>query len=1109
MTFVVGNNGSALKIERNDTSASQISKIILGSDTSDANAISVIEGNQTIWIDPAPAAGDAGGTVVIKGNLQVDGTTTTLNSTTLDIDDLNITLAKGAADSAAADGAGITIDGASKTFTWSHANQYFTANSKIESDGFVISGQSGFLKADGTVDSTSYLSSFSESDTLATVTTRGNSTTLDINVAGVELNSVNGIVGAAQHIPTNIKGFGDVATNSLDGGNVNISGGDSNAASGGSVIISTGVGDGSTTGTVEIQAAYTGSPQTLSTKARFSHLGTEFFEGVRVESSLVLGTASTNGIIKFGTSGGHSTKLSFNNPTATRTITFPNASGTVALLGDPATFTVADASTSTQGNLNLDLTYSSGQLSITGNAHGLSTSSSPTFINLTLSNGFIYASQAATNTDGKNLTLRASNKNGTASNGGDVTLYGGQGSIYNGGIFYLYGGTSSPTTSGFGLYGGYPTSGQVDKAGPTSIIGPGQGTGAGAGSRLEVNVSVPRESGSSYQSMLTAMEIDHASVLLRTDLKFEGSTNDANETTLTVTDPTADRTITFPDASGTVALTSDLTGFLTAESDTLQTVTDRGATTTNVITVGGLVADGTSDHVITGSTGGAGGLLTLVASSGGLAGTNSTVYISGTRYGSGNGEVYINGNNGSTGTGAVYINYGGNNGESAGTTYIGNTGGLYTNDVYINNIKYPNADGTAGQVLVTDGAGGLSFSTITETDTLASVTGRGATTTNAITVGGITTSGAIRGVDNVSGSERNITIKAGGYSAAGDGGMTYIYGGDSTGSFGNGGDVIIAGGAPTGGSGGDVGIYGAASSSGRGGNITLGGGNSSTSNGGNIEINAGRTTAFSGTFGGNVLISAGSTPSTSGNQAGYVSISAGYNQNVGSNQDAVRFIVYGPTGAFNQAVIIKNTGLLEANNGISVSSEGIVYVGSTNTTSLVAADPSANQTITLPNASGTVALLSDITTVAESDTLDTVTTRGNTTTNTINVGEVNVSGLMTATQKSFTIDHPTKEGYKLRYGSLEGPENGIYVRGRLQGSNVIELPDYWPELIHEDSITVQLTANGRFQKLYVKDIKDNKVIVGNGSWFSNNTDCFYVVYGERKDVDKLTVEFEV
>jgi hypothetical protein len=43
-----------------------------------------------------------------------------------------------------------------------------------------------------------------------------------------------------------------------------------------------------------------------------------------------------------------------------------------------------------------------------------------------------------------------------------------------------------------------------------------------------------------------------------TSIIFEGATADSYETTLQVTDPTADRTITFPDATGTVALTSDI-----------------------------------------------------------------------------------------------------------------------------------------------------------------------------------------------------------------------------------------------------------------------------------------------------------------------------------------------------------------------------------------------------------------------------------------------------------------------------------------------------------------------------------------------------------------------
>ena len=43
------------------------------------------------------------------------------------------------------------------------------------------------------------------------------------------------------------------------------------------------------------------------------------------------------------------------------------------------------------------------------------------------------------------------------------------------------------------------------------------------------------------------------------ELCYEGSSADANETFIRATDATADRVITFPDATGTVALTSDIT----------------------------------------------------------------------------------------------------------------------------------------------------------------------------------------------------------------------------------------------------------------------------------------------------------------------------------------------------------------------------------------------------------------------------------------------------------------------------------------------------------------------------------------------------------------------
>ena len=115
-----------------------------------------------------------------------------------------------------------------------------------------------------------------------------------------------------------------------------------------------------------------------------------------------------------------------------------------------------------------------------------------------------------------------------------------------------------------------------------------------------------------------------------------------------------------------------------------------------------------------------------------------------------------------------------------------------------------------------------------------------------------------------------------------------------------------------------------------------------------------------------------------------------------------------------------------------------------------------------------------------------------------------ITGALNATTKSFVIPHPTKEGMTLRYGSLEGPENGIYVRGK-SNNLIIELPDYWTELVHEDSITATLTPIGNSPVPRVLKIENNKVHV-----FSKENgpiEYFFVVYGERKDVEKLIVEY--
>ena len=94
-----------------------------------------VRGPTTFTIDPA-THGDNTGKVVIAGDLQVDGTTTTINSSTLDVDDLNVTLAKNAVDASAANGAGITIDGANATFTYVFVDDVFDFNKGVVAPNF-------------------------------------------------------------------------------------------------------------------------------------------------------------------------------------------------------------------------------------------------------------------------------------------------------------------------------------------------------------------------------------------------------------------------------------------------------------------------------------------------------------------------------------------------------------------------------------------------------------------------------------------------------------------------------------------------------------------------------------------------------------------------------------------------------------------------------------------------------------------------------------------------------------------------------------------------------------------------------------------------------------
>lgn len=109
--------------------------------------------------------------------------------------------------------------------------------------------------------------------------------------------------------------------------------------------------------------------------------------------------------------------------------------------------------------------------------------------------------------------------------------------------------------------------------------------------------------------------------------------------------------------------------------------------------------------------------------------------------------------------------------------------------------------------------------------------------------------------------------------------------------------------------------------------------------------------------------------------------------------------------------------------------------------------------------------------------------------------------------KPFDIQHPSKgEGHRLRYACIEGPEVGVYCRGRVKNEKIIRLPSYWKELVHNDSISVQLQPIGAHQDIIVKRWDDQYIYLQAQGGLPIN--CFYHVYAERKDINPLVVEYE-
>ena len=117
---------------------------------------------------------------------------------------------------------------------------------------------------------------------------------------------------------------------------------------------------------------------------------------------------------------------------------------------------------------------------------------------------------------------------------------------------------------------------------------------------------------------------------------------------------------------------------------------------------------------------------------------------------------------------------------------------------------------------------------------------------------------------------------------------------------------------------------------------------------------------------------------------------------------------------------------------------------------------------------------------------------------------VTVNNDLIAGSKSFDIPHPKLPGFRIRHGSLEGPEHGVYHRGKTT-SSIIYFPDFWDGLVEHSTITIQLTANRNHRDYCVKDTTRDHIEISSEDGV---IDCFYLIHAERIDVPKITVIYK-